>query len=184
MGSEAAIELLFIALIAPALFAAPLWGFAAKRLGKEATFTIASIVFAVAAVGINAALWTPGAWVYLPVGIAGIAYAGMQSLPMAMLPDVISHDERTHGRGQAGAFSGVWTAGETVGFALGATALTIVLALTGYIPSVAGEVVTQPDSAINGIRLSFSLIPAALIVVSIATLRRYTLRRGDIESRA
>ena len=35
-------------------------------------------------------------------------------------------------------FSGVWTAGETTGMALGATVLSIVLALTGYIESTAG----------------------------------------------
>ena len=68
-------------------------------------------------------LWAPGAWVYVPVALAGAAYAGMQSLPMAMLPDVISHDARRHGDGRAGSFGGVWTAGETAGMALGATLL-------------------------------------------------------------
>jgi len=182
LHSEAAIELLFIALIAPALLAAPAWGVVARRIGKEGTFTIASIVFAVAALSVLGVVWTPGEWIYVPVGVAGIAYAGMQSLPMAMLPDVISHDERIHGSGRAGAFSGVWTAGETVGFALGATVLSIILAITGYVSSTAGQVVTQPDAAVTGIVVSFSLAPAALIALSVATLARYPLRRGDIES--
>ena len=146
LHSEAAVELLFIALIAPALFAAPAWGVVARRIGKERTFSIASVVFAVAALSILGMLWAPGDWIYAPVAIAGIAYAGMQSLPMSMLPDVISHDERTSrsgagGTGRAGSFSGVWTAGETVGFALGATALAIILAVTGYVSSTADETV-------------------------------------------
>ena len=95
----------------------------------------------IAALSILGTLWAPGDWIYVPVAIAGIAYAGMQSLPMSMLPDVISHDERTSGPGQAGSFSGVWTAGETVGFALGATALSIILAVTGYVSSTAAETV-------------------------------------------
>ena len=182
LHSEAAIELLFIALIAPALLAAPGWGVVARRIGKERTFTIASIVFALAALSVLGVVWAPGEWIYVPVGVAGIAYAGMQSLPMAMLPDVISHDERAHGSGRAGAFSGVWTAGETVGFALGATVLSIILAITGYVSSTAGQVVTQPDAAVTGIVVSFSLAPAALIALSLVTLARYPLRRGDIES--
>ena len=187
LHSQAAVELLFVALIAPALLAAPAWGVVARRLGKERTFTIASIVFAVAALSILGMLWAPGDWIYVPVGIAGIAYAGMQSLPMAMLPDVISHDERTvpdavaGGGGRAGSFSGVWTAGETVGFALGATTLALILALTGYISSTGGQVVEQPDAAITGIVVSFSLAPAVLIGLSLLTLARYPLRRADIE---
>ncbi|WP_137846263.1 MFS transporter [Microbacterium sp. 2FI] len=182
LQSEDAVTLLFVALIAPALFAAPAWGVVARRLGKERTFAIASVVFAIAALSIVGVLWAPGAWIYAPVGIAGIAYAGMQSLPMAMLPDVISHDGRTHGPGRAGAFSGVWTAGETVGFALGATTLSIILAVTGYVSSTASEVVTQPDAAITGIVISFSVAPAVLIGLSLIALARYPLRRGDIES--
>lgn len=182
LRSEDAIQLLFIALIAPALLAAPVWGVIARRGGKEATFRTASIIFAVAALTIAGSLWAPGAWIYLPVGIAGIAYAGMQSLPMAMLPDVISHDERQHGSGQAGAFSGVWTAGETVGFALGASVLALILAATGYLSSTAGETVTQPASAVAGIVLSFSVAPAALIALSLVTLSRYRLRKADIEA--
>ncbi|GAA3635799.1 MFS transporter [Microbacterium awajiense] len=181
LHSEAAIELLFVALIAPALFAAPLWGLFARRAGKERTFAIASIVFAGAALSIVVVLWVPGAWIYGPVAIAGVAYAGMQSLPMAMLPDVITHDERVSGPGQAGAFSGVWTAGETVGFALGATVLSIILTVTGYVSSTAGELVSQPDAAIAGIVVSFSVAPAALIATSLISLARYRLRRADIE---
>ena len=182
LHSESAVQLLFVALIAPALFAAPAWGVLARRIGKERSFSIASVVFAIAALSILGTLWTPGDWIYVPVAIAGIAYAGMQSLPMSMLPDVISHDERTSGPGEAGSFSGVWTAGETVGFALGATALSIILAVTGYVSSTASETVTQPDAAIAGIVVSFSLVPAVLVGLSLLTLARYPLRRSDIES--
>ena len=182
MRSEDAVQLLFVALIAPALFAAPGWGWVSRRLGKERTFAIASGIFALAALSIVAALWAAGDWIYAPVAVAGIAYAGMQSLPMAMLPDVISHDEITAGPGRAGAFSGVWTAGETIGFALGATTLTVILAVTGYISSTAFESVTQPDAAISGIVIGFSVVPAILIGLSLLTLGRYRLRRSDIDA--
>lgn len=181
LRSEDAVTLLFVALIAPALFAAPLWGIGARRVGKERAFAAAGVLFALAALSTVAALWAPGAWLYVSVAFAGIAYAGMQSLPMAMLPDVIGHDARRHGPGRAGAFGGMWTAGETTGFALGATVLAVTLAATGYVESVAGETVAQPDAAISGIVVAFSIVPAALVLVSLVSLSRYRLRRDDIE---
>jgi Na+/melibiose symporter-like transporter len=181
LHSQAAVTLLFVALIAPAFLAAPLWGAVSARIGKERAFAAAGILFGVAALALLGLQWAPGAWAYIPVAVAGVAYAGMQSLPMAMLPDVISHDERTHGPGRAGAFSGVWTAGETVGFALGAAVLSLTLAVTGYVSSTAAVTVVQPDAAVTGIVVAFSALPAALIALSLVSLRRYRLRRSDID---
>lgn len=184
LESEDALTFLFLALIGPAILCAPLWGRLARRIGKERSFVFASALFAMAAASLIGMLWAPGAWVYAPVALAGAAYAGMQSLPMAMLPDVISHDARTHGDGRAGSFGGVWTAGETAGMALGATLLTLVLAATGYLESTGSAAVDQPDAALAGITLSFSLLPAALVLLSLVPLWRYPLRRGDIETDA
>ncbi|MGO4536172.1 MFS transporter [Leifsonia sp. 2MCAF36] len=182
LHSEDAVTFLFIALIAPALIVTPLWGVVARRIGKERGFAISSILFGVAALSMVALLWAPGAWVYAPVAVAGAAYAGMQSLPMAMLPDVISHDARRNGDGRAGSFGGMWTAGETTGMALGATVLSVVLAASGYVSrSAAAAEAAQPGSAVAGIALSFSLIPAVIIAVSLVPLARYRLRKGDID---
>ena len=184
LRSEDAVTFLFVALIAPALLAAPVWGLVARRIGKERAFVIASVIFGIAALSIIGSLWSPGDWIYAPVAVAGVAYAGMQSLPMAMLPDVISHDAAIHGHGRAGAFGGVWTAGETTGFAFGAGILSLILALTGYVESVAGQVVAQPGAAVAGIVVSFSVLPAALVAASLMTLRAYRLRRANIDADA
>lgn len=176
------VTILFLSLIAPALVFAPIWAVVARRIGKERSFVVASVLFGVAALAITAQLWAPGVWIYAPVALAGAAYAGMQSLPMSMLPDVISHDTRTHGRERAGTFGGMWTAGETTGMALGSTALTIVLAISGYLESVGGQEVVQPASAISGIVIAFSVVPAVIIAASLVTFARYPLRRSDIDS--
>lgn len=181
VGSEDAVTLLFAALVAPALVAAPAWGDIARRVGKERALAIATALFAVAALTAFVAARAPGAWIYASVAAVGLAYAGMQSLPMAMLADVIGYDARRHGPGRAGAFGGVWTAAGTAGIALGATALTIVLAATGYIASTGDVVPTQPDAAVNGIVVGFSIIPAALVLLSLAPLARYRLRRADVD---
>jgi Na+/melibiose symporter-like transporter len=175
------VALLFASLIAPALVFAPVWAVVSRRIGKERSFVIASVLYGLAALSLVLLVWWPGAWLYGPVALAGAAYAGMQALPLSMLPDVISHDARTHGEGRAGIFGGVWTAGETTGMALGATALAIVLAFTGYLESVGGETVVQPDSAIAGIVWSFSVVPAVIIGLSLVAFARYPLRRSDID---
>ncbi len=221
LHSESAVTLLFVALIAPALLMAPVWGRIALRVGKEKAFAWATILFIVGSLALMGLAVAPGAWVYAAVGLCGAAYAGMQSLPMAMLPDVITHDANTEmsaGAGRAvglaagaeagaaaaanagvpalespvstattddqetraGVFGGVWTAGETTGMALGSTALTLVLALTGYLESTGSTSVVQPDSAVLGIVLAFSLIPALATAASLVTLRAYPLRRADV----
>lgn len=181
LHSETAVTLLFVALIAPALLLTLAWSGIAKRIGKERGFWFASIIFLIASASLIILLWSPGWWVYLSVAVAGAAYAGMQALPMAMLPDVISHDAERHGSGRAGVFGGLWTAGETAGMAFGATALTAVLAITGYQESVGISAVSQSDAAVTGIVLSFSVVPAAAMLLSLLTLSRYRLRRSDID---
>jgi GPH family glycoside/pentoside/hexuronide:cation symporter len=181
LHDEQAVTLLFVALIAPAVLVTPLWQLVARRVGKERGFVVASAIFVVAALVMIGLVWAPGPWVYAPVALAGAAYAGMQSLPMAMLPDVIAHDARRTGLDRAGSFGGVWTAGETAGMALGATVLTIVLALTGYLESTAGASVTQPASAVAGIAVAFSAVPAVLVALSVVVMRGYRLRRADID---
>jgi GPH family glycoside/pentoside/hexuronide:cation symporter len=181
LKSEDAVTFLFVALIAPAILFAPIWAAIARRIGKERGFLIASILFGVAALVMLGLLWAPGAWVYAPVALAGAGYAGMQSLPMSMLPDVISFDAQTNGSGSAGAFGGIWTAGETTGMALGATALTVILAITGYTSSIADKHAVQSPAALAGIVVSFSIVPAALIGASLISLARYRLRKTDID---
>jgi Na+/melibiose symporter-like transporter len=181
MHSDDALTFLFVALIGPAILFSPVWNIAARRIGKERAFRVASILFTVAAASLTIAIWAPGAWMYLSVALAGAAYAGMQALPMAMLPDVVSHDARTHGPGQAGVFGGMWTAGETTGMALGAGLLALILTVTGYVQTTAGHTVTQPDAAVTGIAAGFGLVPAALTLLSLVFLARYRLRREDID---
>jgi glycoside/pentoside/hexuronide:cation symporter, GPH family len=95
---------------------------------------------------------------------------------------VISHDAVSHGPGRAGIFGGMWTAGETTGMALGATVLSLVLAVTGYLAHTGNVDVTQSAESVAGIVLSFSIVPGALIALSLIPLLRYRLRKEDIDA--
>ena len=65
--------------------------------------------------------------------------------------------------------------------ALGAGVLALILTVTGYIQTVAGTTVSQPATAVTGIALSFSIVPAALTLLSLFFLAGYRLRRTDID---
>jgi Na+/melibiose symporter-like transporter len=183
LGDTDAVTLLFVALILPAIIAAPLWGVVARRIGKERAYVIATTIFFVGALANVGLLVVPGLWIVVPIGLVGIAYAGIQALPLSMLPDVIAHDARSNGPGRGGSFSGMWTAGETTGLAFGTTILAVVLAVSGYLESTAQTAVqAQPTSAIFGIVMAFSLVPATLMALSYIPLFRYPLRKKDVDA--
>lgn len=169
LGSASALTFLFVSLVAPAILVMPLWTKLSDRLGKRATLAMATALFAVASLSLVGLLWAPGWWLYIPVALAGVAYAGMQMFPLAMLPDVIS----AAGRERGGAMGGLWTAGETSGLALGPAVVLIMLSIGAFESSGAGVVAIQPDSALAAIILAFSLVPAVITAVSLVVLRRY-----------
>ncbi|GAC66790.1 putative major facilitator superfamily transporter [Gordonia soli NBRC 108243] len=181
LDSEGAVSFLFAALIAPALVFAPIWGRLARRYGKEVVFGWATAVFVLAALSLVALRWAPGGWVYVSVAVAGAAYAGMQALPLAMLPDVISDDDARHRRGAAGVVGGVWTAGETTGMACGAVGFTLLLTAGGYLSSADTADATQPGTAVTAMIAGFSVVPAVLAAISLIAIRRYPLRRSTID---
>lgn len=179
LGDEDALTTLFVALIAPAVLTTPLWQRLARRTSKTAAYRLASVLFAIGCLGLTPMMVSPGPWVHLPVAVAGIAYAGLQAMPMAMLPDVITADRRRHGIDRGGVMGGIWTAVETAGFAAGGAVLAVVLSITGYLAVAGGT--EQPASAVIGIAVSFSLIPAALVLLSLLALRGYRLGREEID---
>ena len=183
LGGDDDVTLLFVALILPAIVAGPVWGVLARRIGKEMAYRLATALFGFAALLNIGLVWLPGYWIVVPIGIVGFAYAGLQALPLSMLPDVIAHDARSNGPGRGGSFSGMWTAGETTGLAFGTTLLAIVLTLTGYLESTpADPVEVQAPIAIVGIILSFSVLPAVLMAISFIPLSLYPLRKADIDT--
>ena len=169
LGDPDAAALLFVFLVVPSAVVMPLWRRLSLRVGKLDGYVIASALFGVTALTLVFARSTPEPLLYLQMGLLGIGYAGMQLFPYSMLPDALT----VTGSSRAGVFTGVWQAGETVGFALGPALYGAVLALTGFVSSSADERVSQPASAVTGLVLGFALLPAALVLLSLPLLRRY-----------
>lgn len=184
LGSKGMTTVLFVALVAPAIVLVPVWRLFAARRGKLAGFRWATVLFLAGAVLMAFAGRIPTGLLLVGVALAGTGYAGQQLFPLAMLPDTIQADALRTGRLRSGVFTGVWTAGETLGFALGPFLFAMVLALGGFVESTSGAAVDQPDSALLAIGLGFGALPALLMLVSLPVLRRYALTEHDLASLA
>ncbi|MEU8182517.1 MFS transporter [Micromonospora sp. NPDC049047] len=167
--------LLFVCFVGPALLVMPIWTRVGARLGKRTALVVGSLILAGGALALVAAPVLPPVAVYLVVAAIGVGYAGQQVFALAMLPDCIAYDTARTGRRQAGVFTGLWTAGETLGLALGPGIYGLVLQLSGYVSSDSGTAATQSNPARLGVLLGFTILPAFLIAPPVFLLRHYTL---------
>jgi GPH family glycoside/pentoside/hexuronide:cation symporter len=175
LGDPAAGSLLFAALVGPAILVMPLWLRISRRVGKRTGLLVASGLFAAGAAALAVGDAGGTGLVVAVVVVVGVGYAGMQMFPLAMLPDVIAADEAASGHRRAGVFTGVWTAAETLGLAVGPGLLGALLGLAGYVSSTGEEVVAQSATAVTAVQLGFSVLPALLVLASVPVLARYRL---------
>lgn len=175
-----AVTPIFLGMVAPAILVMPLWTRLGRRAGKKRAYVVASLIYAVASIGLTGASVLPFAATLAMVVLAGVGYSGMQVFPLAMLPDTIAADEARSGVRRAGLLTGLWTAGETGAFALGPSLVGGLLGAFGFVSAAAGERVVQPASAAIGILLSFGALPAVTMLLSLLLLRRYDLSEAKL----
>ena len=173
--------IVFGVLLLPAVLVMPLWALIGHRLGKRRGYVLACCLFVAGLVGSLAASALPLALALLLLSVTSVGYAGIQLFPLALLPDVIDEEATRTGDQKSGSFTGMWTAAETAAFAIGPALVLIVLAVTGY-ASTTGIAVIQTDSAITGVRVAFSLLPAVLVAMSIPVVLRFHLREREVST--
>ncbi|HEX7715647.1 MAG TPA: MFS transporter [Marmoricola sp.] len=181
LGDEDLATVLFVCFVGPALVLTPGWNALGQRIGKRRGYVAASLVLAAGAALLVTSRDAPHVVVFVATALVGAGYAGAQMFPMAMLPDTAAVDAHRTGQNRAGVFTGVWTAGETLGLAVGPGLYGLVLALGHYRSSSSGDSVVQPSSALTAIILGFSLVPAVLTLLSLLWLRRYSLTAAEVE---
>jgi Na+/melibiose symporter-like transporter len=172
LGRTGLTAVLMAAFLAPALIATPVWLAVARRIGKQRGLLIAQGAFAVGSVPLALGDILPSAALVAAVAVLGISFAALQLLAFSMLPDVA-----TAGRGVAepGSYTGVWTAADSAGGALGPYIYAAVLAIGGFVGSSAKSDVVQSATAIDAVRWGFGAIPAVVMVIALLLQRRYTL---------
>ncbi len=178
---EGASTLLFVCFVGPALVLTPVWERFGARVGKKQGYVAATACFVTGAAVLVTARVAPLGVVLAATALVGAGYAGAQVFPMAMLPDAAAVDAHRTGTNRAGVYTGVWTAGETLGLALGPGVFALVLALGHYRSSTGGGL-AQPHSAVTAVVLGFSLLPAVLAALSLLWLRSYALTADEVRA--
>ena len=181
LGAAGMSTALFVAFVAPALLVTPLWQKFGERYDKRAGYLLSSALLAGGALLTLVTMRISVPALIATTAIIGIGYAGAQMFPMAMLPDNAAVDGMRTGENRVGVYTGVWTAGETFGFALGPMVYAAVLAYGGYVSSTDG-LAHQPDSALTAIAWGFAVIPAVLIALSLFSLLRYRLDEAEVDA--
>jgi len=174
LGGGGASTVLFVCFVAPALLVTPLWQRVGEARGKRTGYLWGSVLLLAGAAATLVTVRIGLAAAAATVAVVGVGYAACQMFPLAMLPDVAAADTAATGEDRAGTYTGVWTAGETLGLAIGPFLYAGVLALGGYVSST-DAAAEQPDSAQTAIAVGFTVVPAILVAVSLVVLRRYRL---------
>ncbi len=159
----------------------PAWVSLAKRLGKRNVYIASIVVFAV-----TKASWilaTPDehdALFVLRAIMTGATAGGMMVLGTSLLPDCAEYDYRCTGMRREGLYSGFYSFVEKCAFAVGPLASGLILTAGGYVKSVGGAAVVQPQSAVDAVYYVSSVIPALAPLLSIPFLLRYRLTEQQL----
>lgn len=146
-----------------AIIAQPLWVTLARSLGKRIGLLIASLGFGLTLFSVlilPARETMPVYWVAVGMGLFN---SGCYLNIYAMLTDIVERNTREEGISRAGLYSGVFTAGDKIAFAIGGTLLTgSVLGATGFAP---GSALQSPEAE-AGILFAFSILPGSLFMLT------------------
>jgi hypothetical protein len=85
-----------------------------------------------------------------------VGFSSFQLFPFSMLPDTVEYDQMQSGLRREGVFSGLWSAGQKIGYSVGPPIVGYALALSGFVREG-----VQPESLAIGVRVIFCIFPGA-----------------------
>ncbi|BEL04845.1 MFS transporter [Actinoplanes sichuanensis] len=164
------------AFLGPAVIAGPVWARVSRRIGKQRGLLVSQGVFVAGSLAPLSGYGLVPA--VIMVVALGVAFAGLQLFAFSMVPDAVAA-AAVQDTTRAGAYTGVWTATEATGTAIGPYLYAAVLAAGGFLATTDGQAVAQPSSARTALLLGFTVVPAALMAVALFFQLRWTLDRPD-----
>jgi GPH family glycoside/pentoside/hexuronide:cation symporter len=149
------------------LAAQPVWVKLSARYGKKRCYIAAALIHALAHLGWAAATWGGLPFLYGFALLLGIGNSGWALLGFSMLADLA-------GEGKAGLYSAVFIALDKIAFALGgALIIGLILAAFNFDSAAAATGGPQPASALTGILLAFSIMPALCNILAAAIFAQW-----------
>lgn len=111
----------------------------------------------------------------------GMANAGFLLIVTSMFTDTVYLSEKDSEAAE-GSYAGLWQASEKLAFAVGPLLGGFILSATGFISSKGG-MVEQPDSALFGLLLNYSLVPLVLFGISLLFMPAYNRSVQQVQAR-
>ena len=167
-------SIIMASIFVTAIFALPLWNWAARHWSKRLAYIVGIAFWAVVMMVLILVTAETPFWVLLVLCVmAGIGVSAAQVLPWSIIPDAIEWDEwKTYERHEGMFYSLITLMGKMAN-SIAVPLSLLVLQLTGY---QSGSAV-QPESALTGIRLVIGPIPALLLTGGIVFAIFYPLSR-------
>lgn len=144
----------------------PAWAALVRALGGRAAIAVAVVLYVVGSLG---SIVGAGGHVAVPfavMAVIGVAFGGLQVAPFALAAHLVNQHGFRTGERQEGLMTGLWTAGEKLGLALGPAVAGVGLAVTGF---VSGATV-QDTATGDHIAWLMGIAPAIFALLSLVPL--------------
>jgi len=150
-----------------------------RRFDKRTTYMGTMAIYAIVLLIMSQI--PPGGQNYVIVAaiFAGFGHGAANVIPWAMVADVVDVDELSTGQRREGIYTGYLVFLRKLAAALALFTLIQVLTATGFQEGTTGSlnVVDQPESALNALRILVGVVPAAILGLSILVAWHYPLNR-------
>jgi len=158
-----------------------------ERLGKKRTFVLSQLV-SVVGYSLFWFCFQPGRplLMLIPLPLFAFGIGGLFTLMTSMTADVCDLDELNTGSRREGTFGAIYWWMVKFGMAFAGGMSGLIMGLVGFVP----DAPVQPDGAVTGMRIAYSLVPIIGTLLAIAIMRGYDISeqraneiRADLERR-
>lgn len=164
------LSLMFAAFVVGSILSQAIWVLLSHRIGKVGALIIGLGLYAVLLYFLNANL--PSMNVTAIAGLfilAGMTNGSYQQIPWAIYPDLMDVTRAQSGAAIEGAFSSVWLFGQKLANAFAPALLGLILSAAGWQETTEGQA-PQTEAALSQLQWSITLLPAMILLVSMAAL--------------
>jgi GPH family glycoside/pentoside/hexuronide:cation symporter len=154
----------------------PFWLWMERWLGKRDAYLVAMATMAAGSLSWLTADSTITLWGIIWRGLlAGIGSGGMILLSISMFSDSLAHDRALTGVRREGLLASVISLIETGAFAIGVAAVGAYLSFANYVPTTGGQIIEQPDSAVNALYFCFAILPVIFFICNAVCISFYNI---------
>ena len=142
-----------------------------RTVGKKQGYLSFGAVAIVAGIGLAVAPASTPIIAFICYFVIGIGLGGVNTLMWALEADTVEYGEWKTGIRTEGATYSVFSFTRKMGQAIGGAAAAYTIGFGGYV----AQSETQPDSAINAIKIAAGVVPAAVVFIALAIMFAYPL---------